>query len=223
MHMLCISWKTFKVIWTLILVITTILTATWQLLNYLNGEDMSTVRYKIFHFEDLDLYPSVGLCFANTMIPENLGKMGIHDANIYSRFLAGMNWSQSMLQVDYDNVSKDIKSYILSYSIRLTSMEDITIYSSTERIDNRHKLALNENYCLERRGQNLPCIKELSMFSMKCLAFDIPFKKSQKVYAALIEFDPNIFHNGTRPEYGGTAYYSDHVFTFAPHYPNQFI
>jgi hypothetical protein len=154
-----ISGKKLKVIWTLACVITTLITAIWQLLSYLNGEDMTVIHYKQFHQEEIDLYPSIGLCFSNVLIPEKLEKYGISNIEIYSRFLAGLEWNQTLLNIDYDDVSLNLEDYIDEIGIRFTDLELITLNPSSENSFINSSNTAIENPCIENEGQKIPCLK----------------------------------------------------------------
>ena len=74
-----VSEKLLKVAWTSFCIVVTIVTATWQLIHYLHGDDFTTVAYKTFHEDNIDVYPSIGLCFSNSLIDEKLMNYPIWD------------------------------------------------------------------------------------------------------------------------------------------------
>ena len=102
-------------VWTCFCILITIGASTWQLYNYLYGDDLTTISYKYFHQTAKDIYPSIGFCFFNTLIEEKLNNYPIRDVNGsncgggnlkygYSHFLMGDCWDQDMLLIDYFNV-----------------------------------------------------------------------------------------------------------------------
>ena len=69
-------------------------------LNY----DVSRVDYKIFHAEEDNIYPSISLCFGDVFVEEKLKKYGVNQS-LYLQFLKGEFFSQSMLYINYTNVT----------------------------------------------------------------------------------------------------------------------
>ena len=116
-------------LWALSCIAATLFTAIWQLNQYCNGPDRTIVEYKRFHDKEIDVYPSVGICFSNTMLEANLKKYG-DDINpkAYLDFLSGgVNllsldsddiyeslWNPNLLTIDYDDVTQTLGDYIMA-------------------------------------------------------------------------------------------------------------
>ena len=61
-----------------------------------------------------------------------------------------------------------------------------------------------------------------SLWTMKCMSFDVPFFMNNRVFGAAIELRSDIFNGGIRPN-DGRDVTRDDQFVFAPHYPKQLI
>ena len=222
-----LSKRNLKISWNIFCIIITITTSILQLQNYLIGEDTTTVSYQPFNEGKRDLYPSIGLCFSNVLIDEKLKQYGIIDPNnsnwtarslkhLYSYFLGGYYWHEDLLQIDYNDVSKNISDYIVSYDIFTTKLEHKSIYRATEDTTNSSSTDCKSNTC-----SSIPNYKEFSFLATKCFSLGIPFIKDQTIFEANLEFKKSIFNNGERPAHGNDRFVDDY-FTFVPHYPNQF-
>ena len=74
MHESCSASKKFlNVVWTSVCTIMTITAFIWQLIKYFHNDDLTAVSFKRFNQDEIDVYPSIGLCFQNVLIEENLG------------------------------------------------------------------------------------------------------------------------------------------------------
>ena len=69
-----------------------------------------------------------------------------------------------------------------------------------------------------------------SVLSMKCLSFEIPFLKNEKVLSAFISFKSGIFSNNSELKYNDglrpdapSDFIKGDMFVFVPHYPNQLM
>ena len=101
--MFVFSGTCFKIIWTTLCTIATIATVAWQILNYAKDDDVTFVEFKRFHDNEMDIYPSITLCFTNAFNEKELEKYGNNVNSItYNLFLTGRIWNQGMVQIDYN-------------------------------------------------------------------------------------------------------------------------
>ena len=121
--------KCLNVLWTTFCIIITAVVAVLQIKIYLEDKDVTNISYKIFNENEQDVYPSIGFCFSNIVIEENLKKYNItipnesnwsvHSLrNYYKNVLVGSYSDQDILSIDYDEVTKKIEDYLLSYEVR---------------------------------------------------------------------------------------------------------
>ena len=89
----------------------TIWITCWCFHKYMKDKDVSHVNYRRFHDDSDSLYPSLTLCFNNPFLDDRLKKNG-DGVNIttYVHFLEGTLWDDRMVNIDYDNVTVDLKS-----------------------------------------------------------------------------------------------------------------
>ena len=206
----------------------------WQLHNYLYGDDLTTVLYKTFHQDEIDVYPNIGFCFSNSLIEEKLNNYQITVPNkskrnvsslkhLYSDFLSGNYWDQDMLRIDYDDVTKNIDDYLMRYVVdyRLRG-EPITIYDATDGSIHNSQTEETEMLRTKQKRRMIPHVSELSLWSYKCVSIDIPFLKNRMCSSAFVDFKPGIFSDGIRPS-GVQFNLRNDEFRFVPHYPKQLI
>ena len=51
------SLRNFNKLWTMICVVAAVSTMTWQLMNYLSGQDSTIIQFKGFNKDKADIYP----------------------------------------------------------------------------------------------------------------------------------------------------------------------
>ena len=185
--------KCGKRLWKLSCITATLFTTIWQLNEYCNGPEGTIVKYKRFHDKKSDLYPSVGICFSNTLIEHELKRYG-DDVNMtaYVKFLSGDYWDQNFLKINYDRVTQNLDQYILA---------------------SRYKNYLSEEY--------VPKMSEYNIGGMKCLVFNIPFIQGQQISDFEIDLRPDIFNGGRRIDSPGDGTSMENQLGVILHYPNQ--
>ena len=205
------TWICFNTLWSILCLIATIFTITWQLMNYINGRDATIVEYKKFHNEKIDAYPSIGMCFSKAFNEE---KLRVHGNEInrlsYSSFLSGgqKKLAKKMFQIDYDEVTLDFENFIIKYGLTTNSWKDIVLYDA---------LNTETNISLKMK----PEFKTHSIFGIECFSIDIPYKPRQKLARAYVFLTTNVFPSGIRPSIGENPLHDD-AFMVTPYYPNQF-
>ena len=122
-----------------------------------------------------------------------------------------------MLQIDYNDVSKNIVDYVISYTIETVAGEMITIYNVTE--EGTHGSQTKPTEMLRKRNQRYD-FREISFWTIKCISIDIPFMKNQKVLRASVKLKTDIFNGGVRPTYEADVVVND-AFIVSPHYSKQ--
>ena len=220
------SLRNFNKLWTTICVIAAVSTMTWQLMNYLSGQDSTIVEFKDFNKDRIDMYPNIGICFSKffgekklEMFAEQInGKITQEIKKLsrisYSMFLYGSQryGHKKMFDVDYDAVSMDFEKFIYKYTVTTDDWEEIVLYDEQNETTNSLK--------------NHPWFKVHSMFGQKCFSLNFPYKQGQKLTQAHLTVKPSIFPNNTRPSNVGSSISSMHwddMFAVALHYPNQLL
>ena len=80
---------------------------------YLQDRDISRVSHVKFHSRPKDIYPSISLCFGDILKKEKLEAQEINVPS-YLGFLTGKNWNKTFLDVNFDDVSIDLETYLLA-------------------------------------------------------------------------------------------------------------
>ena len=100
--------------------------------KYSLNKTTSLVDFQTYHNTDKDIYPSFSLCFEGMNIYDK-GKMnqtyGVANVESYIEFLQGRSWDDQMLNIDYDEVTIDLRHHVKSISIRINSLADEPLYT----------------------------------------------------------------------------------------------
>ena len=91
----------------------------WATLEYMKNEDVIEISYRKFEQTKGDSqYPAMSLCFVDAYKESVFDKLDDVDETInassYSDFINGNIWDEKMMNVSYDNVTLDLKDYLIS-------------------------------------------------------------------------------------------------------------
>ena len=103
---------TIKAYENICLLLTSVLVG-YSISVYVQNHDITRISNVKFHSSPKDIYPSISLCFGDILDKEKLEAQGI-DKTLYSRFLTGKHWNKTYLDVSFDEVSMDLKKYLLA-------------------------------------------------------------------------------------------------------------
>ena len=145
----------------------------WCFHKYMKDKDVSHVNYRRFHDDSDSLYPSLTLCFNNPFLDDRLKEAG-DGINIttYVPFLEGKYWDNRMADIDYDNVTIDLKDYL--------EFAEINLLNTSKFRDNKFYVSMRSP-------------------RMKCFSFDIPFIRDTGVEFFIVRIKNSIFPYGFRP------------------------
>ena len=93
-------------------VLTTVLVG-YSISVYIQDHDISRISNVKFHSTAKDIYPSISLCFGDILNKEKFETRGVNET-LYSDFLKGKNWNKTFLDVDFDEASIDLETYLLA-------------------------------------------------------------------------------------------------------------
>ena len=103
----------------IICVIATICLGAYVIRQYVMDEDLTEVSFKKFHEDKDSIYPEISICLTDAYLGDQLKEIGEEiNGKTYKKFLNGELWDDRMAQIDYDNVTLDIRDYILETCIR---------------------------------------------------------------------------------------------------------
>ena len=148
----------------------------WCFYKFMKDDDVSLVNYQRYHADIDSIYPSCTLCFNNPFLEDKLRGVGVGiNTTTYVKFLEGQYWDDRLVNIDYDNVTIDLKDYL--------DMAQITLANGTAY--NNHGKML---YYVGMRSPRL-----------KCFSFDIPFISGVGVAHLAVTIRNSIFPFGFRP------------------------
>ena len=147
-------------------------------------------------------YPSVSLCFEWPFLKKRFDIEGGMKASDYSRFLKGELWDDKYIDVEYDNVTLDLKSYLASVK--------------TENTIDERKMYSFRNGSSDNSSKALSLIVSSRSSNEKCYSIDIPYTKREYLKLIEMKFNKTIFED-TKWKEG----FKDN-FYIAFHYPSQF-
>ena len=113
------TFQIFKIAFTSGCVIASLAFVIKLIYEYSLNKDTSSLEFKAFHSDENAVYPSISLCFSES-IWKNIAEF--NDTK-YSEFLSGCytsddgdcggTWDASFANVDYDNVTKNLVDYVV--------------------------------------------------------------------------------------------------------------
>ena len=215
--------------------------STWRIYEYSLDKDLTKISFKRFHRRKDDVYPSISLCFFNPYLPDKLKE---YDTNLtvpqYTKFLQGKFWHQKLVDVEYENVTVDLKDYLLGYDIwysekgcmmrkdRVKTEEQKLpkLNSMRPKIRNKEQISYKSVDDINKNelGWKTPYVSSAEP-NAKCFTIDIPFQSRKILRSFNIRIRTKIFRNNMRPSkyiynvQDGTA----DGFMVLFHYPKQIL
>ena len=202
-----LNWERFNAFFTTCCTLATIVTVSWCIFNYLKDEDLTVVNFMEFQREEVDIYPTVSICFTTPYEKEKLAGSGTDLVN-YTDFLTGELWDEKLLTIDYDEVSLDIKDYFLGYEIMYRNATKSNLKPTFD--DGAHV-----------DGWTAPYVT-YQIPNLKCFGVDVPFHKDERILQLGIKIDTRIFPNKKRPADTDLTNRNGGMMTNV-HYPMQFM
>ena len=87
--------------------------------EFRKDEDLTEVSFKRFHEDEESIYPEISICLSDAYLEDRLKSMGEGiNATTYEKFLKGELWDERMSVIDYSDVTKNIKNYLLGTCIK---------------------------------------------------------------------------------------------------------
>ena len=173
------TFEKIKAIYYCFCVSVTVGCSLWTILVYQRDEDLTNIQVKPFHGDTESIYPSITLFFYSP-IPneEKLKKYGKDlTAAQYKRFLQGDEWSETLMSVDYNDVTLNIMDYFISYDVQLDNGEYFTFSKSTPD---------------RRNGWKAP-YSAGNVSVGKAFTIDIPLQMNKKVKSITTKLYTNVF------------------------------
>ena len=131
-------WERFSHLFLITCIIGAISLLTWCLSEYSKNEDVVEVSFKKYGEDEDSIYPDISLCFDHPFDEE---KLKLFDdrltKSLFTRFLSGKDfegeWPNKLLDIDYENVSLQLKDHLIGNAILYPALGEynITIYNFT--------------------------------------------------------------------------------------------
>ena len=179
--------------------------------EYHLDKDVSSVKFKKFHYSQDQIYPSVSLCFSPVF---NHSTEDIN-SNDYINFLSGCRkdnhckWNRSYSELQFDDLTKNLFDYIYGEKTIFADQDHDTFFYKSLSFFN-----MEQNGKLPKSNP-MPDRIYISQRSWneKCITFDMPYYKEKQIKFHSILMNNDIFPNRIRPMIG--------KFSVSFHYPKQ--
>ena len=116
--------KSFRAVGLLfhsILLLVTVGLLMYCTIRYIENKSTTSTAYKLYHKTEKDLYPSITLCFSGLSIydSDKLKQIyGINEVIEYQQYLSGERFNETMVDVDYDDVTDHLKEGFIGLDVR---------------------------------------------------------------------------------------------------------
>ena len=195
----------------------TLVLVVYSIFVYVQNYDISSIHYTEFHSKGKDIYPSISLCFGDTLDLKKLEVYGINKTT-YWKFLQGEIPDTKMFNISFDDVSIDLAYYLLGIEMYKERPNSEAQEGSYFLLDN----TMPEKQQLKGNIRWKPKIyQDANPFwglIQKCLTVDIPFIPSQLTNWIIIFMSRSAFVGGRRSRYFQR---SRDAFSVDFHYPGQ--
>ena len=154
--------KWFDNIFQLACIIATVSMVLFCSYEFSKNNDLSEVSFKPFNYETV--YPEVSLCLINPFLDDKF-------ASYYLPHLSGHIWNETMVDVDFEKITRKLEDNILDTCVRSSFDE----------------------HCKDKASIST----HVHLIGGKCLSFHHKYHK--RVYEALVWMNNTIFPDGIRP------------------------
>ena len=168
------TWKIIKEMTFCICLCATICLSFYSILRFCRNEDVTMVNIAKYHSLEDRIYPSFSFCILPPFLEKEFDRYKHDGINVssYTKFLKGEIWNESLLQIDYDNVT--------------ISLEDNMIVSYYVTQDEK-RFTWNPISYVSFRSP-----------SRKCFTIDAPHNDTEMLWSYSTVINNNIFPSGAR-------------------------
>ena len=110
-----LSYRMFHILVQTICVVVAIGLACLCVHKYCLDDDLAEINFQTFNDQEHAIYPSITLCFMgpDIFLKNKLKRFGTSiSQSKYSNFLQGVVWDDTMRDIDFDEVTINIKDYL---------------------------------------------------------------------------------------------------------------
>ena len=194
--------RTFNIFVHVICIAALILLIYGSLKQYHDNKNSLNETFQRFQTNGSSVYPSMSMCFSSPFSKSKLEKRvnGLTPLH-YSDFILGKSdYTEILANISYQDVSIDIKDFLISANVSSKSIDDF-----------EHLTSIIDSIITT----------DLSVYTvrfLRCFTFNIPYVEDVIINMLVVEFNRTIFPEGKRPmngwaeEFGLSLHY---------HLPNQ--
>ena len=195
----------------------TLVLVGYSIFVYVQNYDIASIQYTEFHSKEKDIYPSISLCFGDTLDLTKLEAYGTNKTT-YWKFLQGEIPEKKLVYISFDDVSIDLTYYLLGIEMFKERPNSEAQEGSYFLLDNtmhgRQELKGNIKWKPNIYQDTNPFWGSIQ----KCMTVDIPFIPSQQTNWIILIMSKSVFLNGRRSRYYRK---SKDAFSVDFHYPGQ--
>ena len=183
-----ISFRRLKLAYVGVCIVAAIGSVIWGVYIYSLDEDLTRIDVKSFNQDKGSIYPSISLFFYSPSVNEKFGEKfgkvrnGI-TPTMYKMFLQGDVWNETLMDIDYNDVTLNIMDYFRGYDIEYSDRSVVSY-----NINNINNTIWKPPYSNGNSSIG------------KAFTVDIPFQSNKKVRTVDIKLTTNIFANEIRPD-----------------------
>ena len=216
-----LSYRMFHILVQTICVVVAIGLACLCVHKYCLDDDLAEINFQTFNDQEHAIYPSITLCFMgpDIFLKNKLKRFGSSiSQSKYSNFLQGIIWDDTMRDIDFDEVTINIKDYL--EGVIISSAGDNARHCSP----NFHKIlkhfsvpgCINTTDHEDFPPNTFQFYVSYRDYHTKCFSMDVPFKQGSKLNRLRLFIRNKIF-----PTKVDDQYVFEKNFGVFLHYPRQ--
>ena len=216
-----LSYRMFHVFVQTLCVVVAIALACLCVHKYFLDDDLAEINFQTFNDKEHAIYPSITLCFMgpDIFLKDELKRFGKSiSQSKYSNFLQGVVWDETMRDIDFDDVTIDIKDYL--EGVIISSAGDNARHCSPnfQKILNHFQVpgCINSTDPDDFPPETFQFYVSYRDYHTKCFSMDVPFKKGSKLNRLRLFIRNKIF-----PVQVNEQYVFEKNFGVFLHYPRQ--
>ena len=161
--------------------------------QYFRYEDASLIHFNKYHEDEDKIYPSLTICLADYLDRKAFGNSRSLMED-YKQFLRGKKWNEYLANIDYENVTIDIKKYIVESYVTTLNKKIASDKEKLGNLDDEDDSILNNGYDMkdETSRPSISVIDDIDP-GHKCWTFQIPFIKDQRILTHGLALRKDIF------------------------------
>ena len=220
------NWVNITSTFHILCLITTASLLSYCSWRYVQNESSSLIDFRAYHRSEKDIYPSLSLCFVGNGIYNKSKlrqKYGIQAFRDYTSFLVGDTWNDTMKNINYDDVTMSLRSYVNSISLQINNYVSGPVYKWPDN-DIKKPMSGNKNVLSSSSEETFPFFVSFRQARIKCFSIDFSEETMTRIKGRIITSLLVTFRNLSSLNVPLTDSGSLNVQLFySMHYPKQLI